>query len=437
MSKRSLWAALREMTPSALMIGVTEPFMIPYALALGAGALQAGFLAAARNLLLSLVQLKSADAVHRIGHRKPLVMFTGAAQAFLFLPLAFAAPLFGVHAVTAVIVLYSLASALAAFGGPAWGSMVSEYLQAEERGTFFGRLGRISAFWLTVAGLAGGALLHFFSDRPLVGFGLLCLMAFAFRLRSLYWLSLFEEGPVREQPEERLKFRKFLFAFREDNFVRFAFSFGLFNFAVHMAAPFLAVYMLQDLGFSYFDYSVVIFSGTLVGMLAVQPWGKAGDTVGNQAVLRSTVLLDSLLPAFWAVCRWPPGILMLQMAGAFLWAGLNLSAVNFVYDSAKPALRTRYLSYFNALNGCCVSAGILLGGYLAERLPPLNESRFVTLLCLSAALRCVTALAFRRLVREVRVVHQVGLREVVFDLTHQQVTQVLGYLSRDNQKVPR
>jgi hypothetical protein len=45
------------------MTGLTDPFMIPYALALGATSFQAGLVSSIRNLLLSLVQLKSADAV--------------------------------------------------------------------------------------------------------------------------------------------------------------------------------------------------------------------------------------------------------------------------------------------------------------------------------------------------------------------------------------
>src|SRR5207248_6418093 len=57
----SLGAAQREAGCTAVMNGLTEPFMIPYALALGATSFQAGLLSSVRNLLLSLVQLGSAD----------------------------------------------------------------------------------------------------------------------------------------------------------------------------------------------------------------------------------------------------------------------------------------------------------------------------------------------------------------------------------------
>ena len=59
----SLIATRREAKWSAVMSGLTEPFMIPYALALGATSFQAGLLSSVRNLLISLVQLGAGDVV--------------------------------------------------------------------------------------------------------------------------------------------------------------------------------------------------------------------------------------------------------------------------------------------------------------------------------------------------------------------------------------
>jgi MFS family permease len=426
---KSLKVARKEIVSSSIANGLTEPFMMPYALALGATPFHVGLLGSIRNLMLSLVQLKSADAVYRVGSRKKLVLWTVGLQALLFLPLALVGPLFGHWAVAVMIALYTLASASSSFGGPAWGSLISQYLQAGERGHFFGLLGRASGLCTTLAGLGGGLLLFLFSDAPLIGFGLLCVSALLARFNSWRWLNRFEELPLEHRVEHKLSFAAFVRRFPHDNFVRFAVYFGLVNFVVHIGSPFLPVYMLKELRFDYLTYSVVIFSAAATGFTVVRSWGLIGDIFGNQAVLRWMIMADAMLPLFWAISPHPAPLIVLQVLGGAFWAGINLSAVNFVYDSVPPASRTRYLAYFNAINGCCMSAGTFLGGWLLAKLPPLAGSAFVTLFLLSSGLRLFAGLMFRRGVREVRPIRQIGLREVVFDMTLQSVLQVLGSLS--------
>jgi hypothetical protein len=59
---RSILRAIRrEGGVTAIMTGATEPFMIPYALAHGAGAFEAGLLSSGRNLLVAILQLWSAE----------------------------------------------------------------------------------------------------------------------------------------------------------------------------------------------------------------------------------------------------------------------------------------------------------------------------------------------------------------------------------------
>jgi hypothetical protein len=118
----------------------------------------------------------------------------------------------------------------------------------------------------------------------------------------------------------------------------------------------------------------------------------------------------------------------LNVAGSFLWGGLNLCATNFVYDAVSPPKRHTCLAYFNVLNGLGVSAGALAGGVAIEYLPPLGSSAFATVFVCSTVLRLAAATTFRRFVREVRPVRQVGLREVVLDPLGQ-LLEVIGFFS--------
>jgi MFS family permease len=423
----SLAATEREAGLTAVMSGLTEPFMVPYALALGATSFEAGCLSSVRNLALALVQLFSADAVGRLGSRRSVVLWTVGVQAALWLPLALAGPLLGRWAVAGLVAGYTLATASAALGAPAWGSLVAEYLPAGERGRFFGLRARTVGLWTTLASLAAGGVLQVTAGRPWLGFGLLCIAAGASRLAAWRWLARLHEEPWREEPHRRFSFWQFVRKAPRSNFARFSLSIAGLSFATHVAAPYFAIYMLRELHYGYLVYTGVVLAGSVTGFLASPWWGRIGDARGNHAVLRWTVVGVTVLPALWTLSGHPAWMATLNLTGAFLWGGLNLSASNFLYDAVTPAKRHTCLAYFNVLNGLGVSLGALAGGWALGALPALGGSPFLTVFCASAVLRALAALAFHRFVREVRPVRQLALREIVLDLVGQRLVSVLGF----------
>ena len=426
--RTGLRIARAEIVPSAVMAGCTEAFMIPYALALGADVLQVGALSAVRNLILSLVQLKSADATRWFGSRRRLVFSTAVIQATLWVPMALVPWTFSDGAVAGLIVLYTAGAAIAAFGGPAWGSLVSEYLVPEERGQFFGRLSRIGGISKSAAGLLAGGFLSLLAGQRLVGFALLCGVAALSRTVSAAQLARFPEGPWREDRSERFSFWQFVRQVPTSNFARFALCAGLLSFGVNVAAPYVAVYLLEQLHLGYLPYTIIVEAGAAAAFLTASRWGYVGDRSGNWVVLRWTMLGVSISPLLWGLSDSAVWMLAAYTVGGVLWGGFNLAVVNFVYDAVTPSKRARCLAYFNVINGCGVSLGAMTGGWLLERLPPLAGNPFLTLFWVSAGLRLLAALTFARSVREVRMVRPTGLRQVVFDLVGQRLVNVLGLL---------
>jgi len=367
---RSLAAIRREAVFTATMSGLTDPFVIPYALALGATSFHAGLLSSLRNLLISLVQLKAVDAVRLLGSRRKLVLWCVGIQAALWLPLAFVGPLFGTGAVEGLILLFTLASASAALTVPAWGSLVAEYLPDPDRGRMLGGLARLVGLQTTFSGLIAGGLLQLMQRRPLVAFAMLCLAAAV--SRSLAWRAIarLHEEPWQDSPALRFSFWKFIRQVRRSNFARFSLCLGGLSFATHMAAPFFAVYMLQELHYGYLLYTTIILSGSVTGSLASAWWGRTADRLGSQAILRWTCVGVSALPALWLLSgdgRW---VMAMNVFGAFLWSGLNLCTVNFLYDAVSAPKRHTCLAYFNVVHGLGVSAGAFVGGWLVDALPP-------------------------------------------------------------------
>jgi MFS family permease len=423
-------AADRDAVFSAVMNGLTEPFMIPYVLALGATTFQAGLLSSVRNLLLAVVQLGSAGAIRRLGSRRALVLLTAGVQALLWIPLAFARPWFGDAAVVAVIAAYTIGTASAALGGPAWGSLVADYTAPSERGRWFGRRARLAGLAATVAGMAAGALLEGVAGDVLLGFGLLCgLAAFARGLSFRALRRFYDAGWTHERRDE-LTFARFMSKARTSNFARFSLCMAGNSFAAHVAAPYFAVYLLEGAGYGYGAYTAVVLAGSVTGLLASPWWGRLGDRFGNRTVLRLTTSGVVVLPGLWLLFEHPAWMLLWNVLGAFFWGGLNLAASNFVYDAVSPARRANCIAYFNVLNGVGVSLGALTGGGIALAAGGVDPLRpFVAVFGASMALRLAAALAFHSLVREVRAVRPVGLREAVLDLVGQRLVALLGMLS--------
>ncbi len=427
-ARHGLRIARKEIVPSAIMLGFTEAFMVPYGLALGASLFQIGLLSSVRNLILSLVQLKTADATRWFRSRRRLVVVTAALQALLWVPIALVPWTFEAGAVPALIALYTAGTAIAAFGGPAWGSLVSEYLAPDERGRFLGRLTRAGGVSKTAAGLAAGGVLSLLADRPLIGFALLCVAAAASRTVSAAWLARLPEGPWQEDRGERFSFWQFIRQAPTSNFARFSLCTGVLSFTVNLAAPYVAVYVLKELHFGYLAYTITVESGAAAAFLMASRWGWVADRSGNWVILRLTMLGVSVVPVLWGVSATPAWMITVYTLSGLLWGGFNLAVVNFVYDVATPAKRARCLAYFNVINGCGVSLGAITGGWLLGWLPPIGDSAFLSLFWVSATLRLVVALVFPRAVREVRAVHPIGLRQVIYDLVGHRLVAVLGWL---------
>lgn len=426
--RRTLRTIRREGGCTAVMTGATEPYMIPYALALGASAFEAGLLSSARNLLVAVLQLWSAELASWLRSRRRLVMLTIAVQTALWLPIAFAPPLFGARAVLGLIVCYTIGTAIAAVGIPAWGSLMADHVPAERRGRFFGRRARTVGLYTTAATLLGGLVLHQTARSPLLGFAVLALGAAASRLGA--WTQ------VRRMPEEeaatadgrQFSFTAFLRAAPRSNFARFSLALGALGFATHLASPFFAVYLLQRRGVDYLTYSLVILTGSLVGAFGGVWWGRLGDRSGNHAVLRWTTLGVAGMPLLWLVAPGAAALAGVNATGAFLWSGINLAATNFLYDAVTPAKRHTCLAYFNVVHGVGIGLGALAGGALLHAFPEPTEVAYATLFAVSASLRVVASLALWRSVHEVRAVPRGAFRQVLLDLVGQRLVAVLDAL---------
>ncbi len=401
--RESLRISRFEAIPASVMLGIFDYYLIPLALFLGATTPQIGLLSALPHLLGSLSLLFAVKAVGWVGSRQRFVWRTAALQAALLIPVA-ALPLLPLPGkIGLLIALMAAFRVLLNLIGPAWGSLMSDYLPAEKRGLYFGGRARIVvAAQLACIGLAGLTLSAAKRTAPAAGFAAIVAAACAARFISAWQLSRMADMPARASPGNDFTFLMFLRRFRESNFVKFVFYTAGIVFTTFLAAPFFSVYMLRDLRFDYATYMVVHLAAVVPGLLTLPIWGRHADAVGNARVLKTTGIIVPFIPLLWLVSPSPAYLVFVELVAGFTWGGFNLCATNFIFDAVTPEKRVRCLGYFNLINGIAIFAGTSLGGLLADRLPPLLGHRLLFLFTLSGALRLAVYLLLAPRFQEVR-----------------------------------
>jgi MFS family permease len=148
------------------------------------------------------------------------------------------------------------------------------------------------------------------------------------------------------------------------------------NFAVAVAGPYYAMYMLKDLAFTYVEFTIVVAAAVVAQFIVMRSWGVVSDQFGNRKILSVCGWLVAINPFFWLVSSNLWWIIFAQLYSGFFWSGFNLAAANFVFDAVTPPKRARCIAYQSIVNGVLVFIGALAGGCLLTYYPDWLTRRF-------------------------------------------------------------
>ena len=405
--RKSLAHSIKDGAAFAATTGFGDNYINPFAVALGASNFQIGLLTSVSQLVPSITQLKAADITERVGSRKKIVVRSVFLQASMLLPIAIVFYLPRSFQVIALICFYALYMSFASFAGPAWSSFMADLVPEGKRGEFFSKRGRLVSQITVLSSFLAGYILNLFKKESLIGFTAIFLLAMVSRYVSCYFLGKMYEPPLEVKREHYFSFTEFVRRLPAGNFGKFVIFHSSFSFAVYLASPFFPVFMLRDLGFSYITYTIVTTTVPIASIVAVRYWGRRADAVGNWQVIRICAFVVSVLPLMWLISRNVYFLLVIQTMAGMFWAGFNLCASNFIYDSVIPEKRTRCIAYFNTFNSLAICLGTFLGGFLATHIPSVAGYQLLTLFAVSALMRIIVSSVLLRLVREVRKVGMV------------------------------
>lgn len=390
------------------MIGVSETYLIPYAIALGATSFEVAFLASIPALIAALVQVRSASVTQFIGSRTRLINYMVFFHALSWVPIIFIPyfmSLFGKSITIPWILLLAvtLFMSLGVFAVPVWQSLMSDYIPLNQRGKYFGWRNRLQGILTVSVSISAGLVLNHFGKDSVSGFIIIFTFAMVSRLFSWFCLTQMVEPFRHTTHDEYFSFIDFLKRMRTSNFARFVLLVSGISFSVNISGPLLNVFLLKDLHLSYAAFMFVVTTAAFSGFMFQSLWGSYADRFGNIQALKLSGWGIAVVPIFWLISHNLVYLFFVQMFAGFFWGGFNLLILNYMMEVLSPEKKIRAISYFNVMNTTAIFLGAALGGLIINHLPRLFGYSFLTLFLISCACRlsAVTFLGSR--VKETRI----------------------------------
>jgi MFS family permease len=411
---------LREGVCLAVMQGAGDNYLSAFAVLLHATPFQIAALAAIPQLAGNSCQLLSVHALSRWPCRKALAVAAVAGQAALWLPLLAMPLLFPAQGAVVLIACAAVLLGVGSISVPPWASLLTDVVDAERRGAYFGRRQRAMTVASFTTLVAAGVVMHLAAIWDLVwaGFAVLFGGAALARAASAWCLYRIDDSAMPTTRHAGLSLTRFLAGPGGRNLRGFLAFSGLMHLAVATGGPFFTMYMLRDLRVSYLEYGAWIAAGALGQFLSLGWWGRIGDRFGNRRLVWLAALMMPWAPMLYTVSTAPAFLICLNGLSGVVWAGLLLGLQNYVFDATRPEDRARGVALWHCSNAVGWFVGAMTGALLAATVPAgisvggvrtSFASNLALVIFISGALRLAVALAVLPAFAEVRRVRRLVL----------------------------
>jgi MFS family permease len=363
--KDAAWASL----VGALYGGV---ILVGFALELGATPFIIGVLAAI-PFFAQFAQLPAIALVERVRQRRKIAVFAVSLSRAMILALA-AVPFIGdPPKQLAALVLAQLVITMAgSIGGLAVNSWLHQLLANQALGQLFSR----RLFWSTVLASLGATAAGQLVERWPIGEGLYGYsVAFALAgmagFVSTYYLTTVPEPPMQQA---RLPVLAMVRApFRDANFRRVIVFMASWNLASNIAAPFITVYLMRQMGYALGTVTTLWVTSQVANALTMYLWGRLSDRLSNKAIL--AVALPAYFGCLIALpfCAIPaahaltlPLIYLIHFVMGAASGGIGLATGNLGLKLAPQGQGTAYLANVSLVGSLSGGTAAMVGGALAD-----------------------------------------------------------------------
>src|SRR5689334_20818471 len=364
--KDAAWASMA----GALYGGVV---LVGFALQLGATPLDIGMLAAI-PFFAQIAQVPAIALVERLRQRKKITIYSVSASRLIIASLALLALVPDDR--TRLGLLLAMQVVITVLGSVS-GCAVNAWMHQLLAGTNLGELFSRRLFWSTVlaslgALAAGQVVQHWQGPDKLDAYAIAFVGAGIAGFASVYYLGQVPE-PRMQQTGPRTPLLAMLRApFLDANFRRVIVFMGSWNFASNLAAPFLTVYLLQQLGYGLGTVTTLWISGQVANALTMYLWGRLSDRLTNKAILAVAVpaYLGCLLAFPFTAIPQPhpltlPLLYVIHVIMGAASGGIGLATGNLGLMLAPQGSGTSFLAAVGLAGAAAGGLASLTGGALA------------------------------------------------------------------------
>lgn len=370
-TQKNMAISIKDGMAYSVGVGFAESFFSPFGIFCGLSAQQIGTMVSLPHLIGNTLQLYTSNRFKSSNKRQRWIVFGAFLQAVVLLPLA--ASLLFWNSLPYLIILFSLIFYFSTGNsiGPLWSSMMGDIVPENQRGRYFGRrnmiIGMVLCFSMTIAGIWLYICKKFNFEE--IGYAISFFIGFAARLISSWYLSKMID-PMRLSQEnnkkKELNFLNFFKDLEKKNCINFILFFAFMNFSVSLAGPYFPVYMLKELHFNYIEFTVSSLAVLIFMYLSMPLWGKFSDKIGNKKIIIFSGICVILTPILWLFDDSIYWIIFVQSFSGVGWAGLTLSASNYIFDTLNSEDRILGFSLSQFFNGYAIFTGAFIGGILVN-----------------------------------------------------------------------
>lgn len=369
---------------SATSEAVVVQFLSIYAISLGASDAQVGLLAIANGLAGILALAPGAALAERAASRKLVVLAGGggagrlAILAMAGVPLLFDDVRSAVYALVVLTFVKSLAGAAC---HPSWVSLLADIFPIDRRAFCVSqRMLSLTVAAAVAAPIAGVAIRLIGGTK---GFQVAFLAAFVVGVASTYCYARIPEGqrpPRRERPAGSTRA-----ILRDASFVRYLAATLLLHTSAMVVGPFLAVYLVRDLGAQPGQVGLIATieaGGAILGQFVL---GLFVAKKASAPLFRSLLAAMPIVPLLWLFPRTWWHAALPAVSGGAAWAAHNVLSFNLLMEYAPATNLPRYA----ALQQTVILAASFFGPAIGTWVVGMSDIR--TAMLVSAAGRLLAA----------------------------------------------
>lgn len=373
------WLIYDAIFSQSMAVITTGTFLVAFALQLGASNKVIGALAAIAPAT-QILQLPAIWIVQRFRKRKLLTIGSVVISRCSWLVIATIPWLMPSGVQLPVLILCLLVFyAFGSFAGCPFNSWMRDLVPQNLMGRYFATRSRwaigIGAVLTILAGFAVDLLTRLVGQDQIVTVlsGLFAL-GFVLGILGAMSLSRVPEPRMADSPHQPF-LRQITEPFREKNFRALLTFLAIWNFAINLPGPFVAVYLLQRLEL---PLSLVVAFGVLSQfshVLSLKAWGRLSDRLSNKNVLQASASLFALcwlliplttMPDKWVMTL--PFLTLFFILTGVATAGIGLCSGNIAMKLAPDGRATSFLAVNTLVSGAAATMSPLLSGVIADSL---------------------------------------------------------------------